>query len=119
MGLAEIPYNGIVGHLRGLPSLAFTSADMNLRLPPIKEAPHITNHLSPGLSRLEVIRLLRCRYQEWEKEKRRKVSSGADEFFVLTYVYRCVCNPKQLESHWDQLAATTSRLEHTFRDLGL
>lgn len=31
-GLAEIPYNVIVGHLRGLPSLAFTSADMNLRL---------------------------------------------------------------------------------------
>lgn len=84
-----------------------------------QEAPHITNHLSPGLSRLEVIRLLRCRYQEWEKEKRRKVSSGADEFFVLTFVYRCVCNPKQSESHWDQLAATTSRLQHTFRDLGL
>lgn len=36
-GLAEIPYNVIVGHLRGLPSLAFTSADMNLRLPPIKK----------------------------------------------------------------------------------
>lgn len=34
MGLAEIPYNVIVGHLRGLPSLAFTSADMNLGLPP-------------------------------------------------------------------------------------
>lgn len=33
-GLAEIPCNVIVGHLRGLPSLAFTSADMNLGLPP-------------------------------------------------------------------------------------
>lgn len=31
-GLAEIPCNVIVGHLRGLPSLAFTSADLNLRL---------------------------------------------------------------------------------------